>query len=558
MVTYLTLCDAGYVAVRAVSHANLISAAAWPTINLTAVSILGSCMSFFVVFYTSQSYSRFNDQYNACMALEGRCMDICLLARACMRDRAAAFRLMRHVMAAHVLGYTGLHSAYTGANFFTPFNDKFALLTPAETARMADIGTDNGGGCYREVVAWAVEGVQQQHAAGLVDDRNTELLLIQILALRSKLGTLFDYADQPIPFPLIHLMYLVSILYLPLFAYAVAHTLQTASPTSLADELLGGLTICIRRPRPPPLPPPPPSSAPDPPIPARCRGAGGLHGSLRAVPLPPPAATCLWWGSRPSRTSCTTRLTMARTPSLLPSVAARRPRPSGCLLGLRLKATGQPSSPGTPTAADPDRPDTRPKTRPKTRPADIEDLSVTHYVTFTITACRRIMWGDPLGALDPQEEAELEASRPPLGQGFLGRCADSADALDAWPRARCADVRAAPAQPSPTAAGRVLAPPTLGRSQSLAAAAAHSAAPSAVEGGGDVAVSAPQQQAADASPDGRLAAVEWGVRAGVEAAVRAASVVGNLPLLRHGRGPGRGVRFSFSSASSYLEEHSRK
>lgn len=51
-----------------------------------------------------------------CACKSGRCLDIAMLARACL-PRPYAFRLVRHVNAAHVLGYTGLHSAYTGGRW---------------------------------------------------------------------------------------------------------------------------------------------------------------------------------------------------------------------------------------------------------------------------------------------------------------------------------------------------------------------------------------------------------------------------------------------------------
>lgn len=118
-----------------------------------------------------------------------------------------------------------------------------------------------------------------------------ELLVAQILALRGKLGTLFDYADQcapgpcvlssisfsagprcracaaaghpsrppdappppppavpisrrPIPFIYIHLVNFISILYLPLFSYGMARALQTLSANpSFADEIIGAIIV---------------------------------------------------------------------------------------------------------------------------------------------------------------------------------------------------------------------------------------------------------------------------------------------------------------------------
>merc|ERR1719456_369563 len=42
------------------------------------------------------------------------------------------------------------------------------------------------------------------------------------MKLRFCFGTLYNFADQPVPFFYVHLVYFLSIFYLPLFAYAIA------------------------------------------------------------------------------------------------------------------------------------------------------------------------------------------------------------------------------------------------------------------------------------------------------------------------------------------------
>ena len=42
----------------------------WPSIQPSQIGIIGGFMSFFLVFFASQTYSRFNAQYNSCMACE--------------------------------------------------------------------------------------------------------------------------------------------------------------------------------------------------------------------------------------------------------------------------------------------------------------------------------------------------------------------------------------------------------------------------------------------------------------------------------------------------------
>lgn len=216
-------------------------------------------------------------------------------------------------------GYTGLHSAYTGKNFLRPFNDKFHILSPGEMRRMEAIGTDAGGGCYREAIAWCLEDIRALHASGRLDTKTFDLLANQILQLRSKLGVLFDFADQPIPFIYRSVLSWVSVVYLAIFSFGIARNLQVpADRPYYAEEVIGGLFVLI---------------------------------------------------------------------SNLFVVGLQR-------MALKLH--------------DP-------------FDAEIEDLSVTHYVTFTITACRRILWGDPMARLDAVQEALLELQRPDLGSGFEGR-----------------------------------------------------------------------------------------------------------------------------------------
>jgi hypothetical protein len=73
------------------------------------------------VFYASQSYTRYDKQYDCAMSCQGRLNDICLLATNCFQQseigRAAAHRMMRHANAVHVLGYVGLGSSYNEENF---------------------------------------------------------------------------------------------------------------------------------------------------------------------------------------------------------------------------------------------------------------------------------------------------------------------------------------------------------------------------------------------------------------------------------------------------------
>ena len=119
-----------------------------PPMDMGKVAIIGAFHSLFLVFYASQSYARFGQQYSAAMAAEARLYDICALTAAAFKHdragKAAAHRLFRHVNAVHLLAYVGLSSIYTQHNFLTPFNGVHRLISPAEMARIKEIDPDKG------------------------------------------------------------------------------------------------------------------------------------------------------------------------------------------------------------------------------------------------------------------------------------------------------------------------------------------------------------------------------------------------------------------------------
>jgi hypothetical protein len=49
---------------------------------------------------------------------------------------------------------------------------------------------------------------------------------------------------------------------------------------------------------------------------------------------------------------------------------------------------------------------------------DLQDLSVMHYVTYTVQMSRRILEGEARPACSEEEEAALDRQRPALGPGY--------------------------------------------------------------------------------------------------------------------------------------------
>ena len=170
------------------------------------------------------------------MSLEGRIFDICLMARSFL-PKEHAFRLWRRINAAHCLGYVGLTQGkiYSRRNFLDPLLQDHQLLTPSELARINQIDVAVGGSCYREVLSWCIQDIKDYLSSlsgspGLVYSETimAKEIINQILMFRGKMGSIFDFADMPIPLIYTHLVVLIAWVFLPLYTFAVAANVRVS------------------------------------------------------------------------------------------------------------------------------------------------------------------------------------------------------------------------------------------------------------------------------------------------------------------------------------------
>ena len=220
-----------------------------PGLGSTALSTGASLVTFALVFYVTQCYSRYCAQYDSAMAVEGRIFDLCLLCRACL-STDGSWRLYRYINAAHILGYAGLGSAYDANNLFLPLNQEYCLLTSWELDRLTCLGF-SGGTCYREVLMWAMESVKLEYTHKHLSDFEMQQFFGQLVLLRSKMATLYDFADQPVPFSYVHFINYLLFLFLPIFAYTTAHSYTQQSSHShfshqmIRDSLVEGCSVFL-------------------------------------------------------------------------------------------------------------------------------------------------------------------------------------------------------------------------------------------------------------------------------------------------------------------------
>jgi len=211
-------------------------------IQLVQVSILGGFFSFALVFYASQSYSRYTTQYFASMSCEGRIFDSVTLAQATL-PQTSCLRLLRYMNAAHVLAYIGLSSSYSVENLLDDWQKQYHLLTATEESRLKQFKLNHGGTAYREVLTWCVDLIEKEYKAGFITDMRCQQLQNQVLVLRDSIKTLYDFNDQPLPFFYVHLAYILVFFYLPLFTYAVAIDTTAKTDVDTYPEVIGCIIV---------------------------------------------------------------------------------------------------------------------------------------------------------------------------------------------------------------------------------------------------------------------------------------------------------------------------
>ena len=183
--------------------------------------------------------------YGLAMGLEGRIFDCTLLAQATLPP-AAALMLWRHLNAAHVLLYLGVSPHYSLDNLLLPLNELYRLLSPAEMERLTAVGF-SGGTATREVLSWAVTGVQEQYKAGVITDIEKAPLLDQITRFRATQGSLYDFQDLPFPFIYVSFVQVVCHLYPALFSATIALCFDTTpgESTVWAHELIAFFAVFL-------------------------------------------------------------------------------------------------------------------------------------------------------------------------------------------------------------------------------------------------------------------------------------------------------------------------
>eukprot|EP00599_Poterioochromonas_sp_BG-1_P002735 CAMPEP_0173140288 /NCGR_PEP_ID=MMETSP1105-20130129/4789_1 /TAXON_ID=2985 /ORGANISM="Ochromonas sp., Strain BG-1" /LENGTH=465 /DNA_ID=CAMNT_0014053231 /DNA_START=36 /DNA_END=1433 /DNA_ORIENTATION=+ len=220
-----------------------------PDISTAALAIIGSFMSFFLVFFVSQAYARFTASYGLSMNIDARIANITYLARSALKP-AEAMRLARYANALHAVAYIGLSDAYTYSNLFQPLNEKYRLLTDFELQRLNAVGFKKGGACSREIVAWMLDllytafresNARKEEGVVPIDNNTLTTMASEILQLRGSIFDMYAAAEQSIPFTYMHLLVLINGGYLILISYCIG--VYFALSHSVFPDLLGAFML---------------------------------------------------------------------------------------------------------------------------------------------------------------------------------------------------------------------------------------------------------------------------------------------------------------------------
>ena len=218
-----------------------------PDVDMTSLGIIGGFLSFFLVFFASQSYARFDEMYHTSMALKGQIINAVSLAKFAL-PKTAAFALCRHLNLAHALVYCGLQSrgkkTYSYESLLKPLHERYALFTAEEQEEIEKTieNSDMKNLPYLRSVMWALEDISVCKKATSSDIEFNEIRK-RVIHFNEAAASIFNFGNQPIPFFYVHLLYISASMFMPLFAIAVALN-GTKNICLYRDKYKGGVGFC--------------------------------------------------------------------------------------------------------------------------------------------------------------------------------------------------------------------------------------------------------------------------------------------------------------------------
>eukprot|EP00245_Coleochaete_scutata_P014012 TRINITY_DN585_c0_g3_i1.p1 TRINITY_DN585_c0_g3~~TRINITY_DN585_c0_g3_i1.p1 ORF type:complete len:534 (+),score=94.99 TRINITY_DN585_c0_g3_i1:118-1719(+) len=201
----------------------------WPRVSTSMLGIPGMLLSFLLVFYNSQSFSRFMQQYWHTQRQLGAIAELVLLLRTYVPDtlfpEAKALRdeIWRLIHATHLLGFTGLpqQRAQDIDRWAWLFAHEKNLLTAAQIARLKPLlSVGAGNQPFKETMTWILQRVWELQRGKYISSQAAALFSEALWRLRGNIDVLYGFSFQPIPFAYFHLANSILIGYLAVLSYA--------------------------------------------------------------------------------------------------------------------------------------------------------------------------------------------------------------------------------------------------------------------------------------------------------------------------------------------------
>ena len=161
--------------------------------------------------------------------------------------RGYARRIVRFLNAAHVAAFISLSDSLSAENLLTEMDDRFSLLTRAESdavARLADRAPVGASGGFDLCTLWAMQQVDRARQSGALTSAQAQRLHSHAETLHALRGSLAALVTRPLPLGMRHFVLWTQALFLPLFGAAVARECE-GDPLSWPFGFLGVVLVAL-------------------------------------------------------------------------------------------------------------------------------------------------------------------------------------------------------------------------------------------------------------------------------------------------------------------------
>lgn len=222
--------------------ANILNKASLEEVNL---DVIGGFLTFFLIFYVNEVYRRFMEAYISVVTIQGAIFNISTLANSYL-PKTNAIRLVRFLNAMNIAGFVGVSNPYSFDQYFAEANRMYRVLTEEETGRFKLINMETGGSAYRELLTWCCSEVCTAEKNGLISQFVAEQIRQNLFTMRGNIANLYIPEDQPIPFFYLHFLWMLSVMYLPLFSIKMAADAGSGDDLNWFNDVVFGLVVILQ------------------------------------------------------------------------------------------------------------------------------------------------------------------------------------------------------------------------------------------------------------------------------------------------------------------------